>query len=86
MAHQPADDPRFREVPESVAFTLRFPSGVLAHCDCSFGVGESRCYRVHCTDGFIELDPAFAYRGQRLRVKRGSGGEDARTSSCCSSR
>src|SRR4051812_46056774 len=28
VAHQPKDDPRFREVPESVAFTLRFPSTV----------------------------------------------------------
>lgn len=71
MAHQPKDDPRFREVPESVAFTLRFPSGVLAHCDCSFGSTESRRYRVHCAKGFVEMDPAFSYRGLRLRVKHG---------------
>src|SRR5688500_4366434 len=31
MAHSPPDDPRFREVPESVSFTLRFPSGLVAH-------------------------------------------------------
>lgn len=71
MAHHPADDPRFREVPGSVAFTLRFPSGVLAHCDCSFATSESRRYRVHCTEGWIEMDPAFSYRGLRLRTKRG---------------
>jgi predicted dehydrogenase len=71
FAHQPTDDPRFREVPESVTFTLRFPSGVLAHCDASFGTTESRRYRVHCTDGYIEMDPAFSYRGLRLRTKRG---------------
>jgi predicted dehydrogenase len=71
VAHQPKDDPRFREVPESVAFTLRYPSGVLAHCDCSFGSAESRRYRVHCANGWIEMDPAFSYRGLRLRTKGG---------------
>jgi predicted dehydrogenase len=71
IAHQPKDDPRFREVPESVAFTLRFPSGILAHCDCSFGSAESRRYRVHCAKGWIDMDPAFSYRGLRLRTKDG---------------
>ncbi len=73
FAHQPTDDPRFREVPESVSFTLRFPSGVLAHCDCSFGSAESRRYRIHCDKGWIEMDPAFSYRGLRLRTKQGEG-------------
>jgi len=75
MAHHPTDDPRFREVPESVVFTLRFPSGVLANCDCSFGTGESRRYRVHCADGWIEMDPAFSYRGLRLGTRRGAAKE-----------
>ena len=72
MAHQPKNDPRFREVPESVAFTMRFPSGALAHCDCSFGAEVSRRYRVHCTKGFIDMDPAFSYNGLRLTVKKGN--------------
>lgn len=71
FSHQPQDDPRFREVPESFVFTLRFPSGVLATCDCSFGVSESRRYRVHCAEGLIEMDPAFSYRGLRLRTQNG---------------
>lgn len=72
VAHQPKDDPRFREVAESVAFTLRYPSGVLAHCDCSFGASESRRYRVNCAEGYIDLDPAFSYRGLKLHVKTGN--------------
>ncbi len=71
VAYQPTDDPRFREVPESVAFTLRFPSGAIASCDCSFGTSESRRFRVHCAEGFIDLDPAYSYRGLRLHVKHG---------------
>jgi predicted dehydrogenase len=73
FAHQPTDDPRFREVPECVSFVLRYPSGIQAHCDCYFGSAESRNYRVHCKDGYLEMDPAFSYRGQRLKVKRMKG-------------
>jgi predicted dehydrogenase len=71
FGHQPDDDERFREVPESVGFIMRYPSGVIAQCDCSFGSSESRRYRIHCAEGFIEMDPAFSYRGLRLRVKHG---------------
>jgi predicted dehydrogenase len=73
FAHQPTDDPRFREVPECVSFVLRYPSGIQAHCDCYFGSAESRNYRVHCKEGYVEMDPAFSYRGLRLKVKRSKG-------------
>ena len=65
-------DPRFREVPGSVAYTMRFPSGVVASCDCSFAGGDSARYRVHGSDGHIGMDPAFPYRGQRLFVAKGN--------------
>ncbi len=71
IAHQPSDDPRFREVPESVAFTLKYPDGELAHCDCSFGSAVSRRYRVHCQKGYIDMDPAFSYTGLELRAHDG---------------
>src|SRR5688572_24390765 len=45
MSQQPNDDPRFREVPASVVWTMRFPSGALANCDCSFNIAECRRYR-----------------------------------------
>ncbi len=81
MAYTTQGDPRFREVPESVAFTMQFPSGVIAHCDCSFGAQASRRYRVHAADGFIDMDPAFAYRGLRLSVaKKDASGSESRTS------
>lgn len=72
LAHQPKDNPDFAEVPESVAFLLRYPSGVIAHCETSFGAAESRHLRVHCVDGFIDLEAAFSYQGQQLRLRRGS--------------
>jgi len=70
IAHQPKDDPRFREVPESVAFTLRFPSGAIGNCDCSFGIAASRQFRVQGSDGTLVLDPAFAYRGLRMTLEK----------------
>jgi predicted dehydrogenase len=73
FAQQPKDDPRFREVPESVIFTLRYPSGVLAHCECSFGTSRSERYRVVGAKGLIEMDPAFGYRGQRLFLAQSNG-------------
>jgi predicted dehydrogenase len=74
-AHSP-DDPRFDEVPESVVFTLRFPSGVLAHCDCSFGTAENRQYRVLGNKGTIDLERAFGYFGQQLSWNDGDGPQD----------
>jgi len=70
FARQPQDDPRFREVPETINFLMRFPSGVMADCTCCFGAAESRRFRVTCEKGYIDLDSAFAYRGQRLKVRR----------------
>lgn len=66
FANQPEADPRFDEVPESVAFILRYPSGALAVCDCSFGTSPSRRYRVHCSEGYIEMNPAFSYHSLEL--------------------
>src|SRR6056297_807440 len=80
QAHQPKDDPRFREVPESVSCLLKFPSGVLANLDCSFGTHRSDFYRVACTEGVIELSPAFSYNGQTLKTHQkteASGGKPA---------
>jgi predicted dehydrogenase len=68
MARHPTNDPRFREVPESVSYLLRYPSGIVAQCECSFGSANSQRYRILCTKGFIEMDPAFPYRDLRLRV------------------
>jgi predicted dehydrogenase len=70
---QNPDDPRFAEVAEGYAWTQKFPSGITASCSCGFGSAESRRYRVHCTDGWLELENAFTYSGLRLRIKDKKG-------------
>jgi predicted dehydrogenase len=64
--HQPKDDPRFREVEESISWTMRFPSGIIANCLSSYGHHEARRYRLYATDGWFGMDPAFSYQGLRL--------------------
>ncbi len=67
-SHQPAENPKFREVPATVAWTARFPNGVIVTCDCSFIAHPSRRFRVHCDRGFLDLEEAFSYRGQVLTI------------------
>jgi predicted dehydrogenase len=71
--HSPEGDPKFAEVEESVAFTLRFPSNLIAQCMTSYGVHESRRLQLHTEKADIDLQNAFAYRGQRLVIARPDG-------------
>jgi predicted dehydrogenase len=70
------DDPRFHEVEAQVDFSLRFPSGLLASCACSYDTHDSKQYRLLGDDAWLELDPAFPYRGQRMRIARRAGNDD----------
>ena len=64
-------DPRFSEgVEETITFQLRFPSGLLANCVSSYGVGLNR-FRVHAERASFELEPALSYSDLRMRVIRG---------------
>ncbi len=59
-------DPRWKEVEESITWQMKFPSGILATCTSSYGVFESRNYRVFAEDGYFGMDPAYPYYGLRL--------------------
>ena len=70
------DDPRFKEVEETVNFQLRFPSGILANCTSSYGYAGQNHYRVVGTKGWFELEPATSYRGLHMRIRRGNALEE----------
>lgn len=76
MLHSTPDDPRFAEVEEQVNFNLRFPSGFTASCFTSYSVHDSKRYRLLGSSGWAEMDPAFPYVGQALRVSRKHEGEE----------
>jgi len=65
------NDPRFKEVEETINFQLRFPSGILANCTSSYGYAWQSHYRVVGTEGWLEMDPATVYSGLRMKVFRG---------------
>jgi glucose-fructose oxidoreductase len=65
------NDPRFKEVEDTLTFQLRFPSGALANCVSSYGCYLNR-FRVHAEKGSFELEPAWSRRGLGLRVFRGN--------------
>ena len=65
-AYSSPNDPRFREVEESLSFVLRFPSGVIANCLASYGVERVKRYRLIGSEGWLDLDPATEYQGNRL--------------------
>ncbi|MDR3727718.1 MAG: Gfo/Idh/MocA family oxidoreductase [Terracidiphilus sp.] len=62
-------DGRFNEVEENVAWTMKFPSGILASCSTTYGAGMEGFYRVHGSKGWLEVDQAFSYSGLRLRAE-----------------
>lgn len=64
-------DGRFREVEENLSWTMRFPSGIVASCNTSYGANMNGYYRVHGSQGWLEASPAFYYDGLRLRGEFG---------------
>ncbi len=76
--HSPPDDPKFREVEETVSFTMHFPSGVIAQCTSSYGVYEARSLTLHTGNAAVDLQNAFAYEGQRLFISHRDGKSGAR--------
>lgn len=61
-------DPRFREVDETVAATIRFPGDCLAQFVCSFGAAAASSIRVGGTEGDIRMDPAYGFQGERKLI------------------
>lgn len=62
-------DGRFTQVEENVGWTMKFPSGILASCNTTYGGDMNGFYRVHGSNGMIELSPAFGYEGIHMRAQ-----------------
>ena len=69
----PPNDPRFVTVEDQVSFTLRFNGGPVATCVTGYDAHKLSRLIVSLQDGWIELENAFDYVGQRLRVTRRVG-------------
>jgi predicted dehydrogenase len=61
------DSAKFKEVDESISWSMRFPSGVLANCVASyFGSGMNRLW-AGAESGWFQLEPAYSYDGLKGR-------------------
>ncbi len=65
-------DGRFDEVEENLVWTMRFPSGLLATCNTSYGTNTGGYYRMFGSKGAVQMEPAFSYDGLKLKI-----GQDA---------
>ncbi|HEY6445692.1 MAG TPA: Gfo/Idh/MocA family oxidoreductase [Acidobacteriaceae bacterium] len=68
-------DGRFAEVEENVGWTMRFPSGILASCNTTYGadMGGGGFFKVHGAKGWVAMEPAFPYQGMRLEAHSSDG-------------
>ena len=71
LATRDKDDPRFKEVEQSVEWTMKFPSGIIASCGCSYGQFGPMTLSIHGDQGYISLNPAFGGGGIHLTGKAG---------------
>ena len=76
MMYTNTEDPRFKEVEETINFQLRFPSGVLANCTSSYGYAPQSHFSVAGTEKTLVMDPAMWYRGNRMWVHNRNGIEE----------
>jgi predicted dehydrogenase len=74
-------DARFREVEESCQFVLRFPSGFIASCSTSYASHKSQMFRLNGSDAWAEMNPAYAYKGVKLKISRVVDGKAQATDS-----
>jgi predicted dehydrogenase len=62
-------DGRFDEVEENLAWSMTFPSGIVASCNTTYGANMPGFYRVHGSKGMIHVEPAFPYEGLHLTAQ-----------------
>jgi len=71
-AQETKTDPvKFAEVDESIVWTMKFPSGVLAYCSTTYNFSGINRFHAHCDRGWFSLDPAYSYGGIKGRISKG---------------
>jgi predicted dehydrogenase len=65
------DAVKFAEVDESLTWTMRFPSGILAYCSTSYNFNGLNRFRAFSDSGWFGMDPAFSYEDNRLETSQG---------------
>lgn len=61
----------YAEVEQSMEWTMKFPSGIIASCGCSYGQVGPSFLNINGDEGYLQVEPAFLYDGVRLRGQAG---------------
>jgi predicted dehydrogenase len=72
-------DRRFKEVPEAICATLRFPGDRLATFLCGFGETKVSEYRLIGTEAVLKMDPAFTWQADVVQTISHKGKEKTKT-------
>ena len=65
------DHEKFKDIEESIAWQTKFPSGVIASCNSTYGFNGMARYKTFGEKGWFELSPAYGYSG--IQGKRSDG-------------
>ena len=57
---------RFSEVEQSMEWTMKMPSGIIASCGCSYGQRGPSILTINGESGYLVMEPGFNYEGLRL--------------------
>jgi predicted dehydrogenase len=57
---------RFAEVEQSVEWTMKLPSGIIASCGSSYGQTAPGFLTINGDKGYLQLQPAFLYDGVHM--------------------
>lgn len=61
---------KFRNIEEAIAWQMELPGGIIAKCTSSYSEKQNSL-RVEAEKGWIELSPAYGYRGVRGKTSAG---------------
>jgi len=66
-AYTDPSDPRFKGVEETIGWVMKFPSGVIATCNTTYGAPMESFIRLHGSSGVLEVF-GFGYEGIHMTV------------------
>jgi len=71
FAFETKSDPvKFKEVDESIVWTLRFPSGLIASCGTTYNANGLNRLHAAASNGWFELSSAYGYGGIKGRTSK----------------
>lgn len=65
------DDQKFKEVDETIVWSMKFPDGLIADCTTTYKVNGINRFRAMAENGWFGLDPAFSYGGLKGATSKG---------------